>query len=195
MTLHDFLRAGAASLLALGLAGPAAAQAPDQQVPVYRLDLRKVPDIPEGVAALVAGNARSVPDRFFVDNLYMLKPVSVTVRAANPGGVVNVKLTKEKWDNVLREGTTGAESQVNFKFRTQGEFQISITSPQPDTPYKMVVWVGPDIVPKAKPVFVPASQYKGASGLPKWVWWSGGGTVLILLVLAFAWFRKRKQAS
>src|SRR5262245_53286357 len=82
------------------------AQAPNQ-IPVYRLDLRKVPDIPEGDAALVAGNAGATPQRFFVDNLYMLKPVSVTVRAVNPGGVVNVKLTKEKWEEVMREATTG----------------------------------------------------------------------------------------
>ena len=195
MRMHDGFRAAAACLL-LGLScSPAVAQAPNDKIPVYKLDLRKVPDIPEGVAALVAGNAGSAPDRFYVDNLYMLKPVSVTVRAADPGGVVNVKLTKEKWDNVLREGTTGAESQVNFKFRTQGEFQISITSPQPNTPYKMVVWVGPDIVPKTKAVFVPESQFKGAGGLPRWAWWAGGGGGLIILVLAAMLFMRRKQAS
>lgn len=170
----------------------ATAQAP---IPVYKLDLRKVPDIPQGDAALVSGEAGSVPDRFFVENLYMLKPISVTVRAVNPGGVVNVKLTKEKWDDVLREGTTGAENQVNFKFRVQGQFQISITSPTPNTPYKMVVWVGPDIVPQTRPVFVPKSQFEGTGAMPKWVWWAigGGGVVIILLVLALV--KKRKQAS
>jgi hypothetical protein len=195
MRMHDGFRAAAACLLFSLSAGPAAPQAPNDRIPVYKLDLRKVPDIPEGVAALVAGNAGATPDRFYVDNLYMLKPVSVTVRAADPGGVVNVKLTKEKWDSVLREGTTGAESQVNFKFRTQGEFQISITSPQANTPYKMVVWVGPDIVPRTKPVFVPESQYKGAGGLPRWAWWAGGGGLLVIVVLAGFLFMKRKQAS
>jgi hypothetical protein len=180
-----------AGLLFAALSAAAAAQAP---IPVYRLDLRKVPDIPQGDAALVSGNAGSVPDRFFVENLYMLKPVSVTVRAVNPGDVVNVKLTKEKWDDVLREGTTGAENQVNFKFRVQGQFQVSITSPTPDTPYKMVVWVGPDIVPKARPVFVPQSQFEGAGGLSKWLWWAVGGGVVALMLLGLA-FKKRKQAS
>jgi hypothetical protein len=183
-----------ASLLCAALASVASAQAPDNKIPVYKLDLRKVPDIPEGDAALVKGEAGSTPDRFFLENLYMLKPVSVTVRAVNPGGIVNVKLTKDKWDQVLREGTTGAESQLNFKFRTQGEFQISITSPTPGTPYKMVVWVGPDIVPKAKPVFVPKSEFKDGGSL-SWLWW-GGGAVLIAggALLAFV-FRKRKQTS
>ncbi|MEO8019620.1 MAG: hypothetical protein ABI769_17555 [Pseudomonadota bacterium] len=169
----------------------ASAQAPIQ---VYKLDLRKVPDIPEGDAALVSGEAGSVPDRFFVENLYMLKPVSVTVRAVNPGGVVNVKLTKEKWDDVLREATTGQDSQVNFKFRVQGQFQISITSPTPNTPYKMVVWVGPDVVPKTRPVFVPQSQFAGGGGMPRWLWWAIGGGVIALILLALV-FKKRKQAS
>ena len=170
------------------------AQVPDNKIPVYKLDLRKVPDIPEGDAALVKGEAGSIPDRFFLENLYMLKPVSVTVRAVNPGGVVNVKLTKDKWTEVLREGTTGADAQVNFKFRTQGEFQISITSPTPNTPYKMVVWVGKDLVPVAKPVFVPKSQFKGSGGTSRWMWWGGGGAGIVIILLALA-IRKRKQAS
>ncbi len=185
--------AGLAVVVAM-FAAPALAQTPDNKIPVYKLDPTERPDIPEGKAALVSGNAGSVPDRFFVENLYMLKPVSVTVRAVNPGDVVNVKLTKEKWDNVLREGSTGSQNQVNFKFRTQGEFQISVTSPVPNTPYKMVVWVGPDIVPKAKPVFVPESQFKGG-GIPKWVWWAGGGAIVVILGLLALLFKRRKQAS
>ncbi|HEV7609865.1 MAG TPA: hypothetical protein VGO61_21195 [Steroidobacteraceae bacterium] len=171
----------------------ATAQTPDNKIPVYKLDLRKVPDIPEGDAALVKGEAGSTPDRFFLENLYMLKPVSVSVRAVNPGGVVNVKITKSKWTDVLREGTTGADAQVNFKFRTQGEFQISITSPNPNTPYKMVVWVGKDIVPKAKQVFVPKSQFKGGGPSRLW-WWIGGGAVVIVGILLALVLRKRKQS-
>jgi len=182
-----------AGVLCAVLSSTATAQVPDNKIPVYKLELRKVPDIPEGDAALVKGNAGSIPDRFFLDNLYMLKPVSVSVRAVNPGGVVNVKITKTKWSDVLREGTTGADSQLNFKFRTQGEFQISVTSPTPGTPYKMVVWVGKDIVPPTKPVFVPKSEFKG-SARPTWWWWAGGGVVVLGILLALV-FRKRKQAS
>jgi hypothetical protein len=181
--------AGLLAAFALAPAG-ALAQSPEQ-IPVYRLDLRKVEDIPQGVAALVAGDAGSRPDRFFVDNLYMLKPVSVTVRAVNPGDAVNVKLTKEKWEDVLREGTTGAQNQVNFKFRTQGQFQISITADKPNTPYKMVVWVGPDLVPKSKPVFVSPSEFKGAGGTPKWIWWAGGGAALAVVAFVVLWMRRK----
>ena len=182
-----------AGVLCSALIAAAAAQVPDNKIPVYKLDLRKVPDIPEGDAALVKGAAGSIPDRFFLDNLYMLKPVSVSVRAVNPGGVVNVKITKSKWTDVLREGTTGSDAQVNFKFRTQGEFQISITSPNPGTPYKMVVWVGKDIVPKTKPVFVPKSEFKG-SATPTWWWWAGGGAAAVIAILLVLLLRKRKAS-
>jgi hypothetical protein len=181
-----------AGLMCAVIAIAATAQTPDNKIPVYKLDLRKVPDIPEGDAALVKGEAGSIPDRFFLENLYMLKPVSVSVRAVNPGGVVNVKITKSKWTDVLREGTTGADAQVNFKFRTQGEFQISITSPNPNTPYKMVVWVGKDIVPNAKPVFVPKSQFKDGGTSRLW-WWIGGGVIVIVGILLALVLRKRKQ--
>lgn len=178
----------------LAWASPPLAQDSEQQIPVYRLELREVPDIPTGKAALVSGNAGAVPDRFFLDHLYMLKPVSVTVRAVNPGDVVTTRITKEKWDDVLREGNT-AQGQSNFKFRTQGEFQISITADKPNTPYKMVVWVGPDIVPKSRPVFVPESQFKGGGSSNQWLWWGGGAAgILLLAVLAFV-FMRRKRAS
>jgi hypothetical protein len=91
---------------------------------------------------------------------------------------------------VLREGTTGAANQVNFKFRTQGQFQISITSPKPNTPYKMVVWVGNDLKPKLKPIFVPAAGFKDG-GTPKWVWWAGGGAGLVIIVLVVMLMRRK----
>jgi hypothetical protein len=169
------------------------ALAADEKIPIYRLDLLKRPDIPTGEAAFVAGKAGSVPHRFFLENLYMLKPISVTVRAVNPGDVVTAKITKWKFDDVLREGSTAGGKQVLLKFRTHGEFQISVTADKPDTPYKMVVWVGPDIKPKSKPLFVPKSEFDDG-GLPKWVWWAGGGALVIIIGL-LAVILRRKRAS
>lgn len=190
MTFRNMALAGLAGLGALLAAASVSAQTADDKIPVYRLDVREVPDIPEGKAALVAGDAGPTPDRFFVENLHMLVPVSVTVRPVNPDDVINVKVHKGKWDQSLREGSTGGGKQVNFKFRTQGEFQISIDSQKPASPYKMVVWLGPDIKPKSQPIIVPKSQYDGGSGT-KWLWW-GGGAALLLAILAFVFLRRKK---
>jgi hypothetical protein len=183
-----------ACIAALLAALPAIAQEADDKIPIYRLDLLKRPDIPTGEAAFVAGKAGSVPHRFFLENLYMLKPISVTVRAVNAGDVVTAKITKWKFDDVLREGDTAGGKQVLFKFRTHGEFQISVTADKPDTPYKMVVWVGPDIKPKTKRLFVPKSEFKGGGGTPQWVWWAGGGAAAIIIAL-LAVILRRKRVS
>jgi hypothetical protein len=180
--------------LALSLASaPSTAQTPDDKIPVYRLDVREVPDIPEGKAALVAGDAGPTPHRFFVENLHMLIPISVTVRAVNPADVINVKILKGKWDSPLREGNTSDGKAANFKFRTHGEFQISVDSQKPASPYKMVVWLGPDINPMLAPVIVPRSKYQGDLGESKWMWWAGGAAA-VLAILAIV-FLRRKQAS
>ncbi len=192
--MHDMKRIITGLACALAIVAAAHAQTPEEKIPAYKLDLRTVPDIPSGQAALVTGEAGSIPDRFYLENLYMLKPVAVTVRAVNPGDSVNVRLTKWKWDDALREGAATTDRQVEFRFRTQGEFQISVTSNKPRTPYKMVVWVGPDITPQSKPLFVPRSEFQDAgAGIPAWMRWAGGAAV-IFAALAFVALR-RKQAS
>lgn len=176
---------------ALGLAGSAAAQA---QIPVYQLEPIERADIPQGKAAFVAGEVGATPDRFFLGNLYMLKPVSVTVRAVNPGDELQVKLTKFRWEDVLREGRTGSQqSQVQFQFRTHDEFQISITASKPGTPYKMVVWVGPDVQVDEPDVVVPRSQYREPAS-SRLVWWVTGGAVGAALCIALVWFVRRRRA-
>jgi hypothetical protein len=184
-----------ATLIVGGLAlAPVAseAQSGDGQIPVYRLDLRKVNDIPQGKAALVNGSASSAPHRFFVENLHMLMPVSVTIRAVNPGDVVNLKVFKGKWDAPLRERSTAGGQQVNVRFRTQGEFQLQVDSAAAAAPYKLMVWVGPDIEPQLPSVFVPRSQFEGG-GVPLW-WWLAGGAVVLAAVAAFVFARRRKAS-
>lgn len=193
MALKKMVLAALVGVVALLANAPGVAQVPDDKIPVYRLDVREVPDIPQGKAALVAGDAGPTPHRFFVENLHMLIPISVTLRPVNPADVINLKILKGKWDTPLREGSTANGKQLNFKFRTHGEFQISIDSQKAAAPYKMIVWLGPDINPMLAPVIVPRSQYKGDLGESNWMWWAGG-VAAMLAVLAIV-FLKRKQAS
>ncbi len=179
-----------ACIVVLATATIAAAQT-TAKIPVYRLEPRVVPDIPGGKAVLVSGKAGVTPHRFFLENLHMLVPVLVTVRSVNPQDVINVKITKLKWDDPLREGNTAGGNQVSFRFRTQGEFQVSLDSAKPAAPYKMMVWVGKDIRPGVRPVFVPKSQYD--DGKSRWWLWIGLAAVAgIIAVLGFVRF-KRKQ--
>jgi hypothetical protein len=194
MPFRVFALAAFASLFVLSALLPARASAQGAKIPVYRLDVRKVEDIPNGKAALVAGEAGPTPHRFFVENLHMLIPVSVTLRATNREDRVNLKIHKGNWDTALREDSTADGRAVNFKFRTHGEFQVSVESPTPGAKYKMVVWLGPDIQPRSEPIIVPTSQFDSRSGASQW-WWLGGGLVLLLVVGGLAVFFRRRRVS
>ena len=183
-----------AGLLSLLLA-PVSLRAQDGgQVPVYRLDLRAVPDIPEGTAALVDGVAGPQPQRFFVENLHMLMPVSVTLRSVNATDDVKLRIVKGNWDAPLLQGGTSGGQQVNFRFRTQGEFQLQVDSAQSGSPYKLVVWVGPDIQSRQPPVFVPRSQCD-TGGRPAWHWFAGGAVLLLLVLVAVFALKSRRKPS
>jgi hypothetical protein len=188
------LLAGLLALLLGPIMGPASLRAQDApQIPVYRLDLRSVPDIPEGTAALVDGVAGPQPQRFFVENLHMLMPVSVTLRSVNASDDVKLRIVKGKWDAPLLQGGTGGGQQVNFRFRTQGEFQLQVDSAQAGSPYKLVVWVGPDLSAAQAPVFVPRSEFE-SGGRPLWHWLAGGAVLLLLLGgAAVTLIRRRKS--
>ena len=54
----------------------------------------------------------------------------------------------------------------------------------------MLVWVGPDIKPTSKPIFVPQAGFKDG-GTPPWVWWAGGGAGLVIVVLVLMLMRRK----
>lgn len=178
-------------LIGLAALGETAIAQTPVKIPVYRLEPRVVADIPDGKAVLVSGKVGATPHRFFVENLHMLVPVLVTVRPGNPDDVINVKVSKWRWDEPLREGATSGGNQVSFRFRTQGEFQVSLDAAKADSPYKMLVWLGKDIKSKSTPVIVPKSQYN--DGKTNWLLWlSVAAAVGLVAVLSFFYFKRRQ---
>lgn len=161
------------SLLVFGIASVAA------QGKIYRLEPRKVSDIPTGKAVMINGEAGPQPHRFFLDQLTINTPVMVTLRPVRRGDDIRLKISKLAWGDVRREGST-KDGQVSFKFRTEGEFQISVDASNTGKPYKLLVWVGDEVKPELRPVVVPKSEYReeGAS------WFSGGGIALWLIAAA-----------
>jgi hypothetical protein len=178
-------------VLLLGFVGAAAAQGT-----VYKLEPRKVVDIPQGKAVMVNGKAGPAPHRFLLDNVNILMPVVVTLRPERRGDDINLRITKLAWDQPLREGSTKS-GQVSFKFRTESEFQISVDATKPDLPYKLLVWVGDELKAEAPPVVVPKSQFKDDSGggLPGGVvaWVIAAALIGIFVLLAIMLLRRRQS--
>lgn len=179
------------------LVAPTPAPAADPPNTTYKLNPRKVDGIPTGKAELVMGRAGETAHRFYLENLNMLVPVVVTLRPGSKDADASVAVTKYAWDQPLREGSTKGGKQVSFRFRTQGEFQISVTGAKPGTPYKLLVWVGDEVKPDFKPVVVSKSEYEksaGGSGFGNIVYWVIAIALLGILGLLAVLVLRRKRA-
>ena len=163
----------AACLLVALVATVAFAQSPSPQV--FRLELEEIKGIEHGKAAVVKGEAGPEPHRFLVDGLTMNMPVVVLLRPVRPDDEVGIRLTKYAWDQPLREGKAEGEP-LALKFRTEGEFQISVSTRKAGTPYRLMVWVGDEVEPELRPVVVSASEF----GLDE----KGDGPSIVLWVIA-----------
>ncbi|NZA26368.1 hypothetical protein H0E84_08215 [Luteimonas sp. SJ-92] len=183
-------------LLACLLAAAAPALAQGSAPQVFRLQPEQMRGVDRGRVEVVRGEAAPEGHRFFLDGLNVLTPVSVTLMSVDDDAPVELLLTKYAWDRPLRRGRTGddGEGLVNFRFRTEGEFQATVRAATAGTPYQLVVWVGEEVEAQLRPVVVPASEYAPASGR-RWGLWLGAlalaglaAAVLALLVL------RRKRA-
>jgi len=152
------------------------------------LTLATVPDIEHGKAAILQGEAGPEGDKFFVPNLFITQPVSVVLMAANPARPLTLDLSKYRYEDFDRSGSTGASGAVSFDFRTQGELKVLVkpehAGPGETVPYFLVVWAGDDVQPDlAPPVVVKAEEEGGGGGVPS-LWLLGlvfvaGGAVVI----------------
>ena len=140
----------------------------DDDQPAFELPLREAPELPSGKAASVQGDSRPQGDNFFIDNIGVLQPVAVTLIAKNDGDVIKLILAKDRWDESIRDISTGpGNSRVTLKLRTQGELRMIVKADGDPKPYFLVAWVGPEITPDMAPVISPMKDYKGGP--------SGGG--------------------
>ncbi len=130
------------------------------QGPAFRLELKPAKGAPNGNAAAARGTATPKGDRFFVPNVFVLQPVVVTVFAKKPGDAIKVRLGKDRWDETLLEGITGADGKAILKFRTQGEVRITVSADAPAKPYSLLVWVGDEVKVEPESAIMPMSTYR-----------------------------------
>ena len=185
-----------ACLLALLLVLPAAAQpAPEAAAPrIIRLEPKAMEGVKTGRAVVVKGKAGPEGHRFLVDGLTTMMPVTVALRPTREGDAVAMQLSKYAWNQPLRDGGTDGEV-LQFKIRTEGEFQIVVTAKEAGTPYRLLVWVGDEVKPTMRPVVVKASEFEGG-GPRDWgslVLWVIAGLLLVGIVLLAILVLRRKS--
>lgn len=191
------LRLRSACLLAVLLALPAAAQqAPEAAAPsIIRLEPKAMEGLKTGRAVVVKGKAGPEGHRFLVDQLTMLMPVTVALRPTRQGDALDLQLSKYAWNQPLREGDTEGDI-LQFKIRTEGEFQIVVSAKEAGTPYRLLVWVGDETKPTMRPVVVKASEFEGG-GTRDWgslVLWVIAGLLLVGIALLAVLVLRRKPS-
>ncbi|MHB8110061.1 MAG: hypothetical protein ACYDHW_08520 [Syntrophorhabdaceae bacterium] len=120
-----------------------------------------------GKVAAYQGEVGQQGEKFILENLSISQPVEITLLSKDPETDLNLQLCKFDWKKPERSGSTKGTGSQTFKIRTQGDLKIFVASPQGEKPYQLAIWVGEDVKPNMKPVFIPKDQYrktKGGSG-------------------------------
>jgi len=142
----------------------------------YRLDLKAIPELEQGKIAMAEGTAGPGGVRFVAENLSILQPVVVTVLAKDPDDDVRVSLSKYRYDESDRSGTTKGEGMYTTRLRTQGDLKVVVSSPDPK-PFQLVVWAGDEVAREMPPVIVSDPDAVSGSG-----GWGLGGSVVMWVI-------------
>lgn len=179
-------------LLGLLLSAPMVlAQAPAAAPSIIRLQPKPMEGLDRGKAVVVKGKAGPEAHRFLVDGITFMNPVGVALRPVKKGERVELQISKYAWDRPLRQGGTDGDI-LRFGFRTESEFQVSVSAAEPGTEYRLMVWVGDETKPDFAPVVVKASEYEGGGSWGSLVLWViAGALVLLVALVAFVAFRRK----
>jgi hypothetical protein len=99
---------------------------------------------------------------FFVQGISIYSPSYVGITADNPSAPIQVSLHKAIWDRPALKGQTDSGGRWDAKFKTSGDFGISVTPDKLPATYAVLVWVGneidlPLVSPFKKSVGAPSS--------------------------------------
>lgn len=179
------------------LAARTAAQPP--RPTSYGLTLASSREIANGRIAMVQATAGAAPDRYVVENLTVLQPVEVLVVTRDPADAVKVQVAKVLWDSPEREGWTTGSGAASFRFRTEGDFKVTVTAPARSRDYQLVVWAGDALRPAIASPFVSMDAYRrrhsSAAGSPVVLWLIAGALVAIAGLLAVAVLKGRRGTT
>jgi hypothetical protein len=138
----------------------------------YRIQFKPHPDLKNGKIAMIEGTAGPQGMRFVAEYLSILQPIVVTVLSKDPNDDVRVALSKYRYDEADRTGTTKGEGMFTTQLRTQGDLKIVVSS-QERKPFQLVVWAGDEVERPMKPVLVAnRAKVTGEEG-----WGIGGSAV------------------
>ncbi len=120
----------ACSLGAVLLSRPALTAELPQAADVHALQLVADPAIRNGKVAAVEGTAGPRGQKLAVADLSVLQPVEVTLFAVDAQDDLRLDLSKFILDAPARSLSTQGTGYATARFRTQGDLQLTVTSPE-----------------------------------------------------------------
>jgi hypothetical protein len=165
------------------------------------LTLERVPGVERAQMAGLETDVKAAGDRYSVQDLDIMQPVAVRLRAIDPSRTVRLEVVKGEWTSVYRDCSTRGATPCEVRFRTQGNFGMRVTSPEgAGARYELGVFVGDEMKLVPANVVVPPRDAGQAAG-------SGLGLtnillgviavalVGLLLVVGWSVLRKRNQEA
>lgn len=146
-----------------------------------------------GRSAFYRGKADEVGVAFYIKGLSINTPVAMVLEASDPNSPMTLQLMNDYSPNWDRTVSTEDHGAVTTRFRTEGPAVALVKSSGGMQPYRLAIWVGPEVkvFASAPPPFLTQEEYrKRHGGFSRW--YLLGGVVLVLAILTFVWMRKRK---
>jgi hypothetical protein len=149
----------------------------------YRIEFKAIPELKQGKIAMAEGTAGPDGVKFAAENISILQPIVVTVLAKNPDDDVRVGLSKYRYDQFDRTGSTKGKGIYTTRLRTQGDLKVVVSAPTP-TPFQLVVWAGDEVQRQMKPVVVADRAMIAGKKAPGGA--ASGGGSMVMWVIAIA---------
>lgn len=163
--------------------GLALAAGPPAGADVYPLQLIADPAVRNGKVAAVEGTAGRSGQKLAVADLSVLQPVEVTLFAVDEVDDLRLDLSKFILDAPAKTLSTRGTGFATARFRTQGDLQLTVTSPEGPRPYRLLVWAGNEATPPVPSLFAQGSGHGQGSGGPSLMWIIAGLLAVIAALL------------
>lgn len=182
-----------AGLIGPALQGsPANAADPPRAADVYPVELVADPAIRNGKVAAVEGTAGPSGQKLAIADLSVLQPVEVTLFARDDDDL-RLDLSKFILDAPAKSLSTKGSGFATARFRTQGDLQLTVKSPQGPRPYRLLVWAGNEVPAPVPSLFAAASGGETGSGGPPLMWVIAGLLAVIAALLGVLVLRRGRS--
>jgi hypothetical protein len=175
-----------APVLLLAFDAPLPAQEDAADLPA--LEFRRIPDVPGGRIAAIAGDVDAGGLRFSVPDLSVLQPVDIQLLAEDPARAVRLEITKFGFDGALRESVTGADGLTGESFRTQMGVTVRVSAVEAPASFQLLAFVGDELEAVPRNVLTPMDTRTGGWSVLTWALVAGG-----IVLAGFVVLRSRRS--